>query len=130
MIGPGPLEPVFAASTSTEIDGSASISVTSSSLTDIEDRVAAGPFEYLRPELLEELLPLLARLLAHQVADRRPMLEIGGIADIEQRHAAAIVPRPAAGVMQRDRHLLAVVDDDEEDPFLAPALLEPVRGRR
>jgi hypothetical protein len=47
------------------------------------------------------------------------VLELDRLDHVEQRHPAVRLLRAAAGVAERVAHLVALVDDDEEDALLA-----------
>ena len=84
----------------------------------------------------DHLLGLLARLLAHQVDDRAPLLALRRLHDVEHGDPPARALGAPAGIAQRIAHLRAFVDDDQEDAFARPGwavrswsapLLRPLR---
>ena len=69
-------------------------------------------------ETLQKFFGFLALFLAHDFLNCHPMLEVGRFLNMQQCDSATRRLGPAASEMQRDLHLLAVVNDDEEDPLI------------
>ena len=87
-----------------------------------KNRNIADQFVDLGGQFLQQLLAFAARFLAHQIADRLPMLEIGRLDHIEQRDPAAGVAGPAAGESQGHAHFFGLIDHDKENAVAGPFL--------
>src|SRR5262249_26843674 len=89
--------------------------IASASFADINNRHRTGDRQDLLAQSLHQQFGFLTLLLASQILDRDPMLQLRRLDHIKQSDATAGMRRAARGIMDGDLEFLGLIDNYEED---------------